>query len=47
MTAHAMKGDDDRCLAVGMNGYVSKPVSAARLNEAIEAAVGGASHVRG
>jgi signal transduction histidine kinase/DNA-binding response OmpR family regulator len=37
MTAHAMKGDADRCLAAGMNGYVAKPVSAARLREAIDA----------
>jgi signal transduction histidine kinase/DNA-binding response OmpR family regulator len=37
MTAHAMKGDEARCLAAGMTGYVTKPVSAARLREAIEA----------
>jgi signal transduction histidine kinase/DNA-binding response OmpR family regulator len=39
MTAHAMKGDADRCLAAGMDGYVSKPISADRLLEAIEAAM--------
>jgi CheY-like chemotaxis protein len=36
MTAHAMKGDRERCLAAGMDAYVSKPIQASELFEAIE-----------
>jgi CheY-like chemotaxis protein len=36
MTAHAMKGDRERCLESGMDGYVSKPVQSKMLYETIE-----------
>ena len=39
MTAHAMKGDRERCLAAGMDGYVSKPIQVEDLFSAIETAV--------
>jgi PAS domain S-box-containing protein len=36
MTAHAMTGDRDRCLAAGMDGYLSKPIDQRSLFDAVE-----------
>jgi HPt (histidine-containing phosphotransfer) domain-containing protein len=36
VTAHAMKGDRERCLASGMDGYVTKPIRPLALLNAIE-----------
>ncbi len=36
MTAHAMKGDREKCLAAGMNEYLSKPIRTEQLYEVLE-----------
>ena len=40
MTAHAMKGDRDKCLAAGMRGYISKPIQPEEFFGLIEEVIG-------
>jgi two-component system, sensor histidine kinase and response regulator len=40
MTAHAMVGDEARCLTAGMDAYLSKPIQPANLYDVVERQAG-------
>lgn len=40
MTAHAMKGDKERCIKAGMDGYVPKPISSQKLFQEMKSILG-------
>ena len=43
LTAHAMKGDRERCLEAGMDGYISKPIRGRELEQVISQVAGASS----
>jgi len=45
MTAHAMKGDEERCIAAGMDGYIAKPIRAEALYRIIETELAGSNQI--
>ena len=36
LTAHTVKGDEERCLAAGMDGYLAKPIRTPELDSLLD-----------
>jgi signal transduction histidine kinase/DNA-binding response OmpR family regulator len=47
MTAHAMQGDKERCLAAGMDGYIAKPINIKELLRVVQALLGSSGRALG
>ena len=47
MTAHAMRGDREQCLAAGMDGYLSKPINGREMIALLEALAAGGTVAAG
>jgi CheY-like chemotaxis protein len=47
LTAHAMKGDEERCLAAGMDGYLTKPIRPEELYELLAKCMANAAGING
>jgi CheY-like chemotaxis protein len=39
LTAYALKGDQDRCIAAGMDGYLAKPIRPGELDALLQTCV--------